>query len=393
MATPFAYPVPTPYQSPSQGGNAYVTPGTTGQAVAQSSTPIASMMNGGVLWNTGQVTPQGSVLGANTYSGGGTRPATQTPTTTNAGGGGGGSTTNNTGVPTAPDPVSVDPLLAEANSLFDSLNQYADQAQSAIQNAQPGIENEIRTTGDENRQLLTTTKDRGLATNASEMSDVGKRQKNVASAARQALSETRIGAQQRFGRESGIGRALGEWATVNFQKLSNQSREVYEKAVTALNTQKQQLEQDFTNGMTQINNWVTNKVAESQREFQDKLLQVSAMRADAAEQKAALRIQALSALRDSMQAIQSQTYQFQQSLYLQAQAKAQEWQSTASQLNKWAESMTGTGQQNAGDVNTLMASAQAQPLAGATTSGSGNILDQVMQYMGVKKNPEDQVIN
>lgn len=56
------FPNPTPYQSPSQGGNQYVTPGTIGVAIPQSSMPlIGPTQSGGVNWSTGQTTPRKTV--------------------------------------------------------------------------------------------------------------------------------------------------------------------------------------------------------------------------------------------------------------------------------------------------------------------------------------------
>lgn len=60
--SPAPFPNPTPYQSPSQGGNKYVTPGTIGIAIPQSSTPlIGPTQSGGVNWSTGQTTPRTTV--------------------------------------------------------------------------------------------------------------------------------------------------------------------------------------------------------------------------------------------------------------------------------------------------------------------------------------------
>jgi hypothetical protein len=55
---------PTPYISPSQGGNMAIVPGSQTQPVAAGSTPIKSLTSGGVLFSGGENIPSYNVIGS-----------------------------------------------------------------------------------------------------------------------------------------------------------------------------------------------------------------------------------------------------------------------------------------------------------------------------------------
>ena len=58
--SPVPYPVPTPYQKPSQGGNPYVTPGTVGIAVPPTIQPVYGPQQKGLTeWTNGMITSSG----------------------------------------------------------------------------------------------------------------------------------------------------------------------------------------------------------------------------------------------------------------------------------------------------------------------------------------------
>lgn len=114
----YPIPVPTPYQSPQNGGNPYLKPGTTGQVLGANDYPIASAPGGGVLFSSGVSYPSSSVV----Y--GPTRP---TPTPHNY---------NNTYIST-PTPTYSAPAPAPSNNFntdADRARQEAAAREAAIRN-------------------------------------------------------------------------------------------------------------------------------------------------------------------------------------------------------------------------------------------------------------------
>lgn len=304
---------------------------------------------------------------------------------------GGGGSGSGSGSPTAPEPEGVDNILKAAEEAYNSSMGLAGEVESNIRGSQAGVMDMINRNADENTTLAQNQYNRSDRQIATDTADTNTRFRNAIAAARQALSESMVGAGQRFGKASNIGKALGEYATVQFQKQAGQTRDTYERALTQLQYQKQQLEENFTATMKSINNYKQDAVFKAQQEFQSKLLEVAQMKDQAVQDKAARRIAALTSLRDSINAIKMQSYQFEQQLYAQTQAAAQQWQAQANSLSQYFGNSKEIGGANAQAMDSLMKGAvplqYGQPTG--TPTGNTNIFDQVRSALGFKKEEEN----
>lgn len=236
------------------------------------------------------------------------------------GGGGGGGGSNN-----PPTPTPINPLLEEANNYYNSLMGLANTAESNIRSQQPGIEAGINTAAQNSRNQADTQYARSGQTIAEADVSAGKRKQNAMADARQALAETLIGGNQRFGRGSDIARALGEYANVGFQKAGSSIIDTYEGVKSKILQAKTNLDEDYKNTINSIEQWKGEQLRQAQQEFQNQLLNVQSMRTQAEGDRSNLRIQALQDLSSRIDNINLMAWQYAQNAGTNAQTKYQNW--------------------------------------------------------------------
>lgn len=373
MTEPIPVPQPTPYRSPAQGGNKYVVPGVLGASISANDTPIGTNSAGNVVWNSGTVTPlstiQKGVGGAYPQKPANVKTNTNTNTqntskNNNGGGGGGGDNNNNT-----PTPSPIDDLLREIDAAYSDAMGSASRAEAVINDNKDQIIGNIQSTGENSKAQAQSAYNQSSQQIAGESQDSNTRYMNAMAAARQALSETRIGTQQRFGRDSQIGRALGEYATVNFQKAAGQASQTYEQAATKLAQLKTNLEEGFKNSVIQINQWVGDSISKAKTDFTNQLLSIESMRQGAAENKSARRITALQNLKASIDNINLTAWQYQQNLRAQTAQQQANWNQMAEGLKAYYGSASAVGQANASDNASNAAAYTNNGLMGGGISG------------------------
>lgn len=257
-------------------------------------------------------------------------------------------------------------IMSAVNDAYNATMNYANQAESTIRGYQPGIEESINRTAGDQEANTRTSYDRGGRVISSAEGSAQQREQNAISAARQALTESQLGAGQRFGRGSDIFKALGEYGTTKFQQTAGQARNVTQQVMGQLAEQKLQLEENFKNTMNQIGTWKQNAIAEAQRMFQDKLLEISSIREGAEADRSAMRIAEIQRLQQTMDQIKFMTYQYQ----LQAKANAESvGQNIASQTAQYQQLLSGNV--NTADNRNAQQIA-ALPIYRMSATGGGN---------------------
>lgn len=292
----------------------------------------------------------------------------------------------------------VDPrIMDEANNQYNNAMSFANQVEQTLRGQQSGLNDQITRTGDQNQGLIDSTYQQGISSLASEQDLVGKRQNNFIDAARQTLSESNLGNSQRFGSNAQITKALGEYGTTKFQQATGQAYQTAQEAYTKIVQQKQVLEQNYANSKIQIKNWVAENIANTQREFENKLLEIAQLRNSAESDRSNLRIQALNNVQQTINAVKMQAIQFEQSLYAQAVQHAQNLETQQAALTSGIKAFTNDSAANTttalGGLQTNLQ--QSIPNANQGTTGSSlqgftqNLMGAINPFKS--KNTADQI--
>jgi len=267
--------------------------------------------------------------------------------------------------------------VAQVDSAFDSAMSYLNQAEEALRGFQPGIQQGIDSTVDLNTQLANTQKAQGERQIESAGTDTQVRLTNAISAARQALQESNMGGRQRFGRDSNVASALGEYGTSKFQQASGQARDTAETTYRSIAEQTQQLGESYGNAIAQLNQWKQTQMQSAQQEFAMKLQEINNNRSEAAQNKSFQKIQLLQDMRNRADVIKNQAMTFQQNLELQRQSYSQQIGGSINQFG--ANASAGVNQiQQMPDVSVASATTQQPAITANTAIGQ-------VQQTGAKK--------
>jgi hypothetical protein len=278
----------------------------------------------------------------------------------------------------APSPSSNDLEMQQVDSAYGSAMDYLNRAEQAIRGYQPQVEAGISSTYDTNTQLANTQKAQGERQINTAQTDTQSRLQNAISAARQALQESLMGGKQRFGSGSNVYKALGEYGTTKFQQASGQARDTAEQTQRSIQEQAMTLQENYTNAITQLNNWKQTQMASAQQEFMNKLLEIDGNRNEAAQNKSFQKIQLLQDMRSRADAIANQAWTFQQNLEMQRQAYGQQ---IGSQINTGTSNVIAGANTAATNGANGIASVDMSPVS-ATSSTS---LTPFYDMVGYKK--------
>lgn len=353
--------------------------------------------------STGAGTP--AVLGNSTggFSQGPIGPTNPTPnktqtTTTGGGGGGGGAAQKLADIYAGKsnwDDNAIAQLKAEIagdngdqNRLIDEAYGasagYLNQAESALRNDYPTILSEI----DAQRTAAERTAQSGKASTLGTIQEqeitAGQRNENVMADARRMYDELRRGYGQRFGGASSAGQAATELSSMEQQRQQGRTQQDFGNTMRQVEQARTQVEQKFQDQIYQLEQTTNQAKNEANRDFQNKLLQISQSRAENEQMKAQARLSALQDLRNKVYQINLQNIQFQQTLQAQKAASEQ-------QLSQYSSQLGGFGQQatNAvGGFNPNITSDLQTSGGGGMDSTLGN------QYMGITSStrPEDETL-
>ena len=347
--TPQLFPVPTPYQPPSKGGNPYLQPGTTGPMLPASSVPTQST-SGGVQFNTGQTYPASSVNTSYTPPQSSTQGATQnwatqqsqpvniyttyktingetkkiadwmnegkTDSSGNILGGGGGGKPSVYISPEGQQFGSQQEYMDLINKAYNASMGYLNQNEQVLGGAKTAAEKQAEADYQANLAQLGTQK--GTAIGGLETQQrKGQTQKEDALAqARRLFNELQRGNVQRFGGATSAGQAASEIQGAEQQRQFGQTARQFNEFTQQIETARRDVESQYQTGMQQLQQSKQQAMAKIQSDLTNAIMQINNMRAQTETQKGAAKLQALMQLRSEAQALQNQATQFEQQLAL-----------------------------------------------------------------------------
>ena len=248
----------------------------------------------------------------------------------------------------APTPAE-DPNQAIWNQIDNIYNEsmgYAGQAESTLRANQPRVEADIEgqyQSGVKSAETQKSIADREL-TGAE--TAAGTRQEDALSAGRRLYNELMMGGQQRFGGASSAGQAYGELTAREFQRGQAGTRNAFQQAMTKITELKSNLQDKFSTALFNLETQKNAAINEAKRAFDERILEINRMRAEAGQNKSAMRLEMLQNLRNQIYQINLASAQSGQQL---AQQKAQQEQ-VLSQLESQANSAVTGGQQATSDL-------------------------------------------
>lgn len=189
--------------------------------------------------------------------------------------------------------------------------QLQPQYQSALQEAEAAFKTQQEMLGGQRQQAQTQLQEQ--ATKGQQAYET------ALSQARQMYEQLQRGYQQRFGGASSAGQAASEIANVERLRQQGQSYRSLQDINRQVQAGLQSVEQQYNQNLLQLQQ---NKVAaqnEARRNFEDKLNQINAQRAQLGVNKASQRLQALQDLRTQLLSIEQANRQYQMALDLQKQ--------------------------------------------------------------------------
>lgn len=357
---PVPYPNPTPYQSPSQGGNPYVTPGTIGTSIPANWTPTPYYLPGGApsagmqAWNSGAVTStgggtlyqaptnqtSGSVAGQTTSN-----QSQQSQPTNTGGDTGGGSQTKITNL----DDYMTDqsgtrktyrsamaeglideygnfinsgggmnipsgPTDAELNAAYDPIFAYLNQAEGqlgGLYNTQMGL---IDQQGANRVNELQAERDKSLNTLGKQRSDAMQRKEDVLTSSRRLYNELGMANRQRFGGATSAGQAASELQNIEFQRSNAMNNRAFEETVREIGNREMEVGSQYTLGQSRIREQMDQLKAQAQADFQNNLLEISRERASTEAEKASRKLTSLEQYRQNLLSVAVAERQAQQQL-------------------------------------------------------------------------------
>lgn len=246
-----------------------------------------------------------------------------------SGGGGGGSRPN---INTEEDAIAagyrglqdaISAGAADTNRLIDEAYGasagYLNQAENALRSDYPTILQEIEAQRAAAQRTAESGKSSTLGTITEQQTLADQRNQNVMADARRLYDELTRGYQQRFGGASSAGLAASELAAVERQRQSGKIQQDYGNTMRQIESARTQVEQKYQDQLFQLDQTKQQAINEANRDFQNKLLQISQARAENEQSKATARLSALQDLRNKVYQINLQNLQFQQTLASQKQ--------------------------------------------------------------------------
>lgn len=347
-------------------GQPYSIPGTISKGPNVAGQVDTAFKSGGVSNNT---------LGAastNSGGSGGSRPTINTEEDAIAAGFRGLQDAINAGA------VEQNNLINEA---YGASAGYLNQAEDALRKDYPTILSEIDSQLQSGIRQADTGKASTLGQIQEQQTMADQRNQNVMADARRLYDELTRGYAQRFGGASSAGLAASELAAVERQRQQGKIQQDYGNTVRQIESAKTQVEQKYQEQLFQLEETKKTAVNEANRDFQNKLLQISQSRAENEQAKAQARLGALQDLRNKIYQINVQNLQFQQTLQLQKQQADSSLQSYASQLGDVSSNTANTTSQfNPNVTSSLQTSTNTtgsnNPYVGSIASGK-NPLDEL----------------
>ena len=275
--------VPDQYQNPI---TAYLNKTQSLQSVSTSTkeTPIGTR-DGGNVWNGSAwvYSPLGGSTGGTT---GGTTQTIQQPTQTE------------------------DQLRAQIDSIYNPNSEYLAGVESNLNTAYPQTQQAIEGqygTAKNTLDLNNTQTQNALLTAENQ---AGGRKEDALTAARRLYQELTMAGRQRFGGSSSAGEAYGALTAVEQQRGAGQIQRDFGTTMASISTKRSEIAQNFQNTLYTLEQEKTNALNQARQAFDDKMLEITRLRASNQAAKSSAYIEALQQLKSQIFAINQSNTQF-----------------------------------------------------------------------------------
>ena len=218
-------------------------------------------------------------------------------------------------------------LQPQIDAAYAPQEAYLGQLEGFYKGQLPGYQQEAQTNFDVNKQLAGTAKKSSEDTINTQQTQAQRSKEDALAKARRVFNEQMIGSQQRFGGASSAGGAYSELLARNLQSEQGQIGRQAVDVTQQIGVLRQQVQQKYDDTLLQLEQQKQKSMNDIQREFDQKMMEISNNRTQIASAKAQMKLQALMDLRNQTFALQQQDAQFKQALALQ---KAQADQSVQS---------------------------------------------------------------
>lgn len=349
MATPPAFPAPTPYQPPNKGGNPYLKPGTTGPMVGTTQTPVSrtnttTTFSGGAQYPVQNVTTEGNVMAARNGQVAGVQappvnqPQAQQPMQQGPSG------------PRAPgqgDDVNAPEfsewrmmqqgggmdLDAEINNIYGEQMGYLDSAEKNLRGDYPNVLADVEANYGAQKGTIDSNRQRAQGELAGNLTAAEQRKAQAEMKNRQAYDEQGRAAFQRFGGGSSAGGAASELLARGQAQDLGAVQQQFNDYSQEIERNKKQIETDYSAALESLDARKSTAINEANREFQGKLLEITRMKSEAGANKGQQRLQALMDLRNKTFQIEQENTQFLRTLEQQKSAAQMDLDSFAKKLD------------------------------------------------------------
>jgi len=248
-----------------------------------------------------------------------------------------------------PDSAAIDSVFSPVmNYLSGEESRISGQLPSVLQSAQEAFDVSKKTLGDSRSQGEQQLNEQGISAEQTSQSEEND--------ARRLYDQLMRGGIQRFGGATSAGQGYQSLLGVEQQRGNSQLAQQYSTAKREIQTAAYTLRQDYENKMLGLEQQLRETQTTIKNQFDDRISQIRAMRAESEGAKANAQLAALQDMKNKMYQLDLSTLEYKRSLQTQASQAA----SQISQANDYWDNLVSSGQQsvnnfsdqNAGDAQT-----------------------------------------
>lgn len=257
----------------------------------------------------------------------------------------------------------LDDYSSQIDGMFNDQYGYLDKAEQNLTNDLPTFLQEAENAFKTNKGMLDNSRAQGMRTLDEQGAQADQRNMSAMGNIRRLYDELGRGATQRFGGSTSAGEAAREIQGQERLRQTGETQRQFNDVKTQLGGQMKKLDEDYQTGLLQLEQSKQAAINQAQRDFQQKLLEITNNRTQVSTAKAQAKLGALQDLRNKVFAINQQNTQFQQSLEQQRIANQMQMENYAKQLamsNQNAQSAV-SGLQTDGFMSNFGISGQGQP--------------------------------
>lgn len=259
---------------------------------------------------------------------------------------------------------SQDEINRQINDVYNPTMDYLNQAEGAVKSDFPNVLDAAQKAYELAIGELTGSKNKNLTTIGENSQQAVNRKEDALTSARRLYDELRRGYSQKFGGSTSAGQAATELASVEQQRQMGATNRQYADTARQIDQQKVQLEQDYSLGQQKIIESKNQAIAQANRDFQNKLLEIQGKRAETESAKAQAKLGALQELRNRAYQAQQEALTYQRNLdmfYKQQQAD----------LETYAQKLQLSGQGSSSAVNNFLSGTTTSPTSSLQVGQSG----------------------